>query len=350
VYKVTAEGSGNFSRTQIINSGIPGIDHELHRNMSFNWKVDMPDVAFFGNGEGFPISGGGAAQGAVTGDATDETTIRGLDGNGNVVTTHGYCEAKGATVPVTSAIVKPDPQSADPNAPGAYMTITPFDSLEFQANCTGAIYGGSLPIAAEPIAGGFDQHFFLPREATRQGKIIQLVEASPLQRNHCAQADFMTQCSFDWHGTLTFEYKGNLGEGPITEDDLPDLPAGGGAQTPQTPSGPTPSSDDLDDLLVPLPSGKLSKSGDQATVSISCKANCAGTVSAYAAAAKRSRAIAAAVVKPLAKAKFKARAGKTVKVKLRFRGAAQKKIRKAGAVRLVIKAGGKTRTVVVRAR
>jgi hypothetical protein len=192
-----------------------------------------------------------------------------------------------------------------------------------------------------------EQHFFLPTEATRQGKIIQLVHASPEQRNKCAPTLPVGDCSFDWNGTLTFEFTGYLGEGELEPGDLPDLPPGGGAGQPETPDTQTPDPDE--DLIVPLPSGgSLSRSGSSASVKVTCPAACSGVVRAYPAA--RGTAATAAAKKPLAKARFKAPAGKAVKVKLRFKGAALRKVRKAKAIRLVVDTGTAKRSVVVRKR
>ena len=317
VYKVTAEGTGSFQYDLSLPLG-DGLGSETKRSVSFAWKVELPSVVFFSNGEGSALTGVGAAQGNVTGSATEETTIIGSDGHGGKVTTHGYCEAKDASQPAGVARIVPDPYTANPNAGGASITVFPFQSIGFPATCTGKIYGGSTVLNVEAAPEQFQQRFFLPTEATRQGKIIQLVEASPQQRN-CPTTVPVGDCKLDWHGTITFEFTGYLGGdgGEVTEDDI-----------------------------VPLPSGgKLSSEGDSASVDVTCgAAPCTGLVRAYPIGGIRR-----AAAKPLATARFHAPAGKAVKVKLRFRGAARRRVRKAHAIRLVVSAGDAKRSVTVRA-
>ena len=92
----------------------------------------------------------------------------GDDGQGGHVTTHSYCEAKGATRPAGLALIMPGLYTADPNAGRANLSASPFLSIGFPANCTSAIYGGKgsiLEVEAEPQQ--FKQRFFLLTEATR---------------------------------------------------------------------------------------------------------------------------------------------------------------------------------------
>ena len=349
VFKVTTEGSGTFEYDLLLPLGA-GLGSETHRNVSFGWKMQLPTVAFLANGEGIPVNAwSGVAEGAVTGTATEETTIVGSDGRGGTVTTHGFCEAKDQSQPPGVPTITPDPLTGDPNAAGSHITVAPFSGIAFPANCTAAIYNGKGQLAIDVAPEQFHQRFFLPTEATRQGKIIQLVQASPAQKDKCAATVGLGDCKFDWKGTLTFEFAGYLGEGELTEGDLPELPPGGGLQAPQT----APPSDE--DLIVPLPSrtepvpsrAKLSSRGDRASVDVTCPAACRGTVRAYA-APRGARAAAAA--KPLASARFNAQAGRRVTVRLRFRGAARRKVRRAKAVRLVIDTGAAKSIVVARAR
>lgn len=351
VYKVTAEGTGSFTYDLSLPSG-DGLGLTTHRNVAFGWKVQLPSVAFLSNGEGVPVSNAATAQGQVTGNATEETTIVGSDGKGGKVTTHGFCEAKDSVLPVTAASITPDPFTGDSNAGGANITVNPLAGLAFPANCTAAIYGGHGQLSVDVDPKQFEQRFNLPTEATRQGKIIQLVDATPAQRNKCSATVAIGDCAFDWHGTLTFEFTGYLGEGELTPEDLPELPAGGGAQPgqPQQPAQPgQPGQPDPDDdLIVPLPTGgKLARDGSSASVKVTCAAACAGTVRAFPAGGSKASAAAA---RPLASARFKARAGKPAKVTLRFPGAARRRVRSAKAVRLVVSTGKAKRTVVLRRR
>jgi hypothetical protein len=345
VFKVTAEGTGTYQYDLSLPLG-DGLGSETRRDISYAWKLQLPSVAFFANGEGTRISAG-AAQGSVTGSATEETTIVGSDGRGGKVTTHGYCEAKDQSQPAALTRITPEPFTGDSSAEGSNITVAPFAPFAFPANCTGAIYGGHLDLGLDVAPGQLEQHFFLPTEATRQGKIIQLVHASPEQRNRCASTLSLGDCKFDWSGTLTFEFTGYLGEGELTPDDLPDLPAGGGApDQPGTQSPGTQTPDPDEDLLVPLPSGgSLSRRGDSASIKVRCSATCSGTVSAYPARTAR-----AAAAKPLAKARFSAPADKAVTVKLKFRGKQVRRVRKAKAVRLLVDTGTAKKSVLVRSR
>src|SRR4051794_25791236 len=276
VYKVTAEGTGSFQYDLSLPSGL-GMGVTVKRNVAFAWHEQVPSVAFLSNGQGVPLTALGAAQGSISGDASEETTIVGSDGKGGTVTTHGYCEAKDQSLAPGVATVAHDPSAAD--AGGANLIVAPFGSIGFPAECTAAVYGGHSQLSVDVAPDQFQQRFFLPTEATRQGKIIQLVHASPEQKDKCSPAVSLGDCQFDWSGTLTFEFTGYLGDdGELTPDDLPELPPGGGLQT-QTP--PPPPGDD--DLIVPLPSGgSLSKRGDRASVKVTCGAACSGLVQAYA--------------------------------------------------------------------
>lgn len=345
VFKVTAEGTGTYQYDLDLPLG-DGLGVTTKRNVAFGWKIQLPSVAFLANGEGIPVSNAATAQGSVTGTATEETTIVGSDGKGGKVTTHGYCEATDGSLPVQAASIKPDPFTGDSNAGGANITVNPLSAVHFPANCTAAVYGGHSDLSVDVLPSQYDQRFFLPTEATRQGKIIQLVDASAAQRDKCSPNVSLGDCKFDWHGTLTFEFIGYLGEGELTPDDIPDLPAGGGAPQPQPQPQPQQPPEIDDDLIVPLPSGgKLSRRGDRATVNVACASACAGTVSAFPVRGAR-----AAAAKPLAVRRFSAPAGKAVKVTLRFRGAALRKVRKAKAIRLVASTGKEKRTLVLRRR
>jgi hypothetical protein len=321
VYKVTAEGTGAFQYDLSLPLG-DGLGSETKRNVSFGWHIELPSVAFLANGEGVPVGVSGPAQGStITGEATEETTVVGSDGKGGNITTHGYCEAKDGSQFPSGSVIKPDPFSVNGDSGGANITVQPFQEIAFPANCTAKIYNGRSVLSVDVSPTQFEQRFFLPTEATRQGKIIQLVDASPTQKDQCPPTLPFGNCAFDWHGTLTFEFTGYLGEGELTPDDL----------------------------VVPLPSGgSLSRRGDSASIEVTCPVACNGVVRAYP--APRAARAATAAAKPLAKAHFSAPANKAVKVRLRFRGTAARKLRKARAVRLVVDTGSARKSVLVRAR
>jgi hypothetical protein len=213
----------------------------------------------------------------------------------------------------------------------AHIALTPFGNFTVPATCTGKLYDGTNSITIAPPEA-FVQSLSFPQEATQQGKIIHLVEASPAQKAACVPQQFPGPCSLTWKGTVTLDYIGNYGQGVVPElgpDDLPPLPSD-------------------DDLFIPIPTNaSLSAKKGTASVQVTCAAACSGTVSAYPASGRSAHKAAA---KPLARAKFKARPGKLVTVKLRFKGAALRKVRKAKKLKLVVDAGGKKKTLTVRAR
>ena len=70
VYKVTAEGSGNFTYDLDLPAG-DGLGLTSHRAISFGWKVQLPSVAFLSSGEGIPVSNAATAGGSLTASATE---------------------------------------------------------------------------------------------------------------------------------------------------------------------------------------------------------------------------------------------------------------------------------------
>jgi hypothetical protein len=336
LYKVTAEGSGAFQARQLIQ-GLPGLPSEINSSLAYSWKVQLPSVAFTPSGQAVPVGPvGGAIKGAISGKGSQETVIRGLDGDGNVVVTRGVCTAAQQTQPVTGASVLPGPLGEEHGEPGGYLTVQPYGALALAATCEGEMMPPTSQVTAAVPAGATAQRFFLPRDATRMGKIIQLVHAGPDQKDKC-ELQMLDTCAFDWSGKLTFEFAGYLDKAdepaPIDEDDIP-MP------------GPKPADpDDLDDIIIPLPGkAEVGNGGKSASLRLACAAACSGTVKAFPAA--RGAKASAAARRPLAAKRFSAPAGREVTVMLRFRGKARRAVRRAGAVKLVATAGGDRHVVV----
>jgi len=282
---------------------------------------------------------GGAVKGTLSGKASHETVLRGLDGKGNVVVTRGTCTAAQQSQRIASAQVVPGGMGEEHGEIGTYLTVSPYPRPAFAATCEGDMFPPTSQLTVESAANALEQRFFLPRDATQMGKIIQLVTASPAQKDTCAPLDFLDSCSLDWSGKLTFEFAGYLDKvedpAPIDEDDIP------------MPPDPNPAEPgELDDIFIPLPgTAKVGKGARSASVHLECVADCAGTVKAFAA---RGAKASAAARKPLATKRFTAPAGKPVTVRLRFRGKARRAVRRAGAVRIVASAGGDKHVVVAR--
>ena len=339
LFKVTAEGSGTFATHQTIPN-LPGLPHEISNAAQFTWKTELPTLGFGPDGAAMLVGGaGGAVKGTLSGKATQETLLRGLDGKGNVVVTRGTCTAAQQSQKLASAQVVPGGMGEEHGETGTYLTVSPYPRPAFAATCQGDMFPPTSQLTVESAAAALEQRFFLPRDATRMGKIIQLVTASPAQKDNCAPMDFLDSCSLDWSGKLTFEFAGYLDKvedpAPVDEDDIPMPPA-------PKPAEP----DDLDDIVIPLPgTAKLGKGGKSASVQLECAAGCAGTVKAFPA---RGAKASAAARTPLATKRFTAPAGKRVTVRLRFRGKARRAVRRAGAVRLVATAGGDRHVVVAR--
>src|SRR6201999_3212841 len=90
VYKVTAEGSGSFSRYQDARVGTLG--PEITRKATFSWKIVVPRIAFLDDGTAVIFGDGPGevpdlVQGGVTGSGSETTLIHGLDNNTPVTVT-----------------------------------------------------------------------------------------------------------------------------------------------------------------------------------------------------------------------------------------------------------------------
>jgi hypothetical protein len=354
-FRVTAEGSGTYQRYDDSRHPTLGLGHEETVSAQFSWRVVFPRVTF--DSMGGLLGSVAPPEGTIRGSGEADFVNHGTSG-GQPVKTPGFCSASDRTAEARSGSLSAIPTRPAGGEVGAHLIFRPFDEVALPAECTGALVNlprVSVWNGSEP-AGAFDTAFFLPKEATDQGKIIQLLEQTPAQKAACALREPWTKsCSLDWSGTLTFDLVDVMKVTPgLPADDL---------FVPIEPQQPKKKPAARKNMRVPR-RGSLAADGSKASVKVECPAGCSGTVRAYA-AGPRSAATAGAAgrsaertraanrerpaTRPLAVRRFAARPGRPAKVTLRFRGAARRAVRRAGGIRLVVTAGGVTRTAIARA-
>jgi hypothetical protein len=334
-FRVTAEGSGTYQRYDDSRSSTLGLGHEESVSADFSWRVVFPRVAF--DSMGGLLGSMAPPEGTIRGGGEADFMGHGMSGD-QPVKTPGFCSATDQTVQAQSgslSAIETRPSGGDV---GAHLILKPFDEVAFPAECTGAlaniprvsVWDGSDPATA------FDTAFFLPKEATEQGKIIQLVEQTPAQRAACALAQPWTKsCSLQWSGKLTFDLVDVLKIDPnLSVDDL---------LLPLEPQKPQPGQPKRTGGMRVPRRAKVAPDGSRASVQVTCPAGCSGVVRAYTAGAR------AASARPLAVRGFSVKPGRSARITLRFRGSARRAVRRAGGVRLVVTAGGVTRTAIARA-
>jgi hypothetical protein len=324
-FKVTAEGSGTYERYDDSRHPTLGLGHEETVTADFSWRVVFPRVTF--DSMGGLLGSVAPPEGTLRGSGEASFMNHGTSG-GQPVKTPGACSASDRTVPARSGSLSAVTTRPSGGDVGAHLIFRPFDEVAIPASCSGAlvniprisVWNGSEP------ANAFDTAFFLPKEATDQGKIIQLLEQTPAQKAACALREPWTKsCTLDWSGKLTFDLVDVMKVTPDLKDEvllLPLLPE---------PAKPKPAG-----VRVPR-RAKLAPNASKASVQVTCAAGCSGTVRAYAAGPA-----------PLAKRSFSAKPGRATKVTLRFRGPARRAVRRAGGVRLVVTAAGARRTAIAR--
>jgi hypothetical protein len=350
-FRVTAEGSGTYERRDDSRHPTLGLGHEETVTADFSWRVVFPRVTF--DSMGGLLGSVAPPQGTIRGGGEADFMNHGTSG-GQPVRTPGFCSATDETVPARSGSLSAIESRPSGGDVGAHLIFRPFDEIAFPAECTGAlaniprvsVWNGSEP------ADAFDTAFFLPKEATDQGKIIQLLEQTPAQKAACALREPWTKsCTLDWSGTLTFDLVDVL---KVTPDlDPGDL---------FVPVEPKPARQRPRGSRMRVPRrASVAPDGSKASVKVDCPAGCSGTVRAFAAGSRSAAAGhpaerthsagrgRSAATRPLAARHFSAKPGRPVKVTLRFRGAARRAVRRAGGVRLVVTAGGVTRTAIARA-
>ena len=344
-YAVTVDGEATYARTDITPA--PNGQYEERESARFKWKTHFPSVTFTGKQLG--------ATSVPTTTATTLDAERYLSfptPQGPLV---GACSGRLLAGPPgggglrASPFPKPDPkvESLDVRVLGGIGFMLP--------TCFGAISGPesfAVDGSAEPIPSGpFDHSFDLPHEAIGMGKIIQLLDAK-VTDDHCpSRGQSTASCVLSWKATVTF----------LRSAQREPRPGGGG----QPPAGgsppdhcgipmpqPDPACVDPDPELIPMPPkrGTLSRNAKQATVTLTCRVACAGSARGY----PMKRGARSSALRPLARTRFAAAAGRPTSVVLRFRPQARRAIRRARAVRIELRispqAGGSTvrRTVVAR--
>jgi hypothetical protein len=321
VFKATAEGSATYERYDDTRQpGLP-LGFEESVGSGFRWRIEIPRVGFDDKGQVLLFFD--PAKGKISGSA--EWSFMGHGESGGLpVRTPGSCTAPQQDVETGSARFFKPIIAPPPPEPGAHLVLRPFDSIAFAAQCTGAL---SQQSSVRVFGGGeyeaFDHVFFLPRLATRQGKIIQLVEQTAGQQTMCpGRTPFTKDCMLTWSGKVTLELVDVIQTG----------------SPPPPPPPPPPGEKSVIEGLSELYRASLSRRLDKAFVTIVCATSCGGTVTASVAR------------KPLAKRGFAAEAGRPERVTLRFRGKALKAVRRSKAVRLVVRSGQAKRAIVATRR
>jgi hypothetical protein len=327
VFKVVAQGSGQY--TQLDEHADPAAGFERFTGVDFTYTLDLGTVSFVDDGGGI-----------VNGDFTPRGTFAVTNGKHTVhqwaqvgdISHHTRGECSGTPTIVSTPALSSSDLSGSPRGEterGATLTIEPRFAGPLAATCTGDIRHESA-LGFEPWAEMLNTSFFLPRSATRQDKVIQIVNSSEANGKGAPCSQYTKLCELKWEGTVTLDYlRTEQRPGELPDWVLPLVP-----EPPQQQQQPA--------AVVPA-GAKLARDRRSASVQVKCAAACTGTVSAYPMGARIARG-----PKPLAKRKFKAPAGKAVTVKLTFRGKALKTARRSKALRLVIESGGTRKTVVAR--
>lgn len=336
-YEVIVEGKAGYAHSQLL----PVIEGEWTRQeeASFKWRTRFPLVSFIGKGLGAVSA---APTTTVTApEATSHESIPKPDG-----AMTGDCSGNLLAAPASGAwfggSIAPD---LDPNTEDVGIRLIGDVSIVLPS-CSGIlretdwvnVHGTDRQLGAGP----FDADFSLPHEAIDMDRIIQLLEGN-LSGARCPGYEAVTtqSCALTWKATVTFvrTAQSELGPGAEELDDSVFVPL---------PAKRAPV--DVEDLFVPLPSGKLEPNAKQAKLTLTCSVGCTGTATAYL----PSRGASASVARPLAKTRFAAKPGRAKTVTLRFPARVRPLIKRAGGVRVAINAvapsgGGKiSRAVVLR--
>jgi hypothetical protein len=219
-----------------------------------------------------------------------------------------------------------------PLSGGSRVVIRPFTAAAFPWTCTpgGVTKFPLLNVVDDGTnEGPLDLVFDLPDEATRSGKIIQLVDTDITDPRCPLQGPNSQDCTLHLQGSVTFVRTGQTTEPSLTP--LVDPP------TPLTPSPvPVPTADGPGDLLAPLTRGKLAPDASSATVAVHCAAGCTLTARAFPGVGAGPRA--AARPKALATRRLVLPNGGTRKLRLHFGHAARMAIHRAHGARVEVTA------------
>lgn len=314
-YAVTIEGAASYNRADV--DGDASAQHDI--DVAF--RTEIPQLRFHGDAAEDSHDARGTA--AVT---RGSYVITGESGQIRC-TTHELEDVTGGGLDATRGDA------------GTTFATRVVDAFTVKVGgCDGQMPDWRFAVGSgtDPVGVGiFDGAFVLPHSRIGED-VLEFPLRGEVTGSSCPFHHQNTAlCSLTWEAKVRF-VKTGTGTGPEDDEDLvvPLTPAPAPAPAPPAAS-PAPAGDD--DLLVPLVPirARASLAGDltRASLPLACAAACRGTVTATA----RGRT--------LARASFRAAAGRTAVARLRFDAADRRAIRRAGgAVRLIVrgKAGGRT--------
>jgi hypothetical protein len=316
-YSVTVEGEGAFDYDRTSS------DSEIHREARWTWQTVFPALTFKGDQ---PLTDSpDNAQATTTAVLLSALSTRSAVGNFYQCNPPAIGWANSGRLLEDPGIPSPEPIVGLRVLGGVGLD---FDWCPHEA-------ATSFDLNGRFVEGlnTYDTWFTVPREAIGMGRIIQLVHEEVTDRRCPDNLDRGADCRLTFEATITLDKVRDfeLADGPapeLTPDDIPELP-----------SGPPLTRVEADAVAVRA----LPASERRAAVSVSCPAECRGTVTATLPGKPK---------RVLARARFAAPAGDSRRVTLRFTRSARRQIRRAGGVILRVRTvtAGRTDTQRVRLR
>jgi hypothetical protein len=349
-YWVEFQGEGDYHYAEHRDFGTLWDETEMLLDFRFGGVIDE---VVFRDGHLFDTTGIDIPSGQATG------TLGFVEGGDRPRRT-GTCDTDGDDPVVGRAELRGQYLDGEPVPLDGedHVFLRPFDHLEVGfANCPELAAGTNSTVLGGPrfdrypddngvLRGGdhlFDMPFSLPREAVGMGYIEQLIPEQTFEGVECPNGFVpeVTTCSMRFHGKLVFRkgWEKEVRSGgevvpPSTNpaDEVQLVPLAP-LVPPAAPSRPR----------SPATSSRAALKGSTASFRQSCAAACTGTASVFPAGAG---ARAAAKRKPLARTRFKLRAGATRAVRLKLSRKALRAARRARGLRIVVatRSGGVTVT------
>jgi hypothetical protein len=336
-YEVIVEGEANYAHSLLR----PAIEGQWTRQeqASFKWRTRFPLVSFIGKGLAAVV-----ARPTTTVEALKAISHESIPKPSGPMTAD--CSGDLLATPADGAwfggSIVPD---LDPSTEDVAIRLIG-DVSVILPTCSGTLRDTDWVIvhrAEEELGmGPFDANFELPHEAIDMDRIIQLLEGNEAgARCPGYEQGFTVSCALTWKATVTFVRTAQSELGPRAPE-LDDS-----VFVPLPPNAPAHVDDE--DLVIPLPTGRLDADAKQAKLTVTCSVTCSGTVAAYL----PGRGTGASVTRPLAKARFTGAAGRATTVTLRFPPRPRQLIKNAGGVRVAVhavapsRAGEVQRAVVI---
>jgi len=325
---VTVEGEASYAHSH----DMPVIQGNWTRGeqASFKWSTYIPLVEFVG--KKFTVASAVPSTAVTAVAAKSQESIPSAKGP----PLSSECSGSLATVASKGWLGGSPVPDLDPSTEDLGIRLIGDVNLTLPS-CSGTLRGSDLVTLhgsdQQLGQGPFDAVFDLPNEAIDMDRIIQLLDGQKSGVECPGYETFTVACTLDWKATVTFvRTRQTTTEAAATEgvDESVFVPL------PSQPPAPTPAPAPLidEDLVVPLPSGKLDASGKQAKLSVTCSVACSGTASAYL----PGHGASASAAKPLAKARFSGQPGRQTTVTLRFPARARAAVKRAGRVRVALHA------------